>query len=122
MSDYLSIGSAGETLALQYLVQNGYTILETNYHNRVGEIDIIAKSNETYCFIEVKTRSQDDTGDPLESITPEKMGRIHRTALGFIQENQLEDEYCRFDVVGVDLSGGYEKITLIQDAFEVDSL
>ena len=50
-------GRAGESTAEEYLAVRGYDILEKNYRNRFGEIDIIAKDGETLVFIEVKTRN-----------------------------------------------------------------
>lgn len=122
MSDYLNIGNKGEREAQEFLMKKGYVILETNYENEIGEIDIIAKDKETYCFIEVKTRSNLDQGDPLEAVTPEKMRKLYRTALGYIQECHLEDEYCRFDVIGINRAHSLSELTLIQDAFEVGAV
>ena len=51
-----AIGSLGENLAIDYLKQNKYKILDTNFKNRFGEIDIISKKNDLIIIIEVKGR------------------------------------------------------------------
>ena len=50
-------GRLGEKIAVNYLIDNDASILETNYRIKSGEIDIIAKLNEELVFIEVKSRS-----------------------------------------------------------------
>src|SRR3990167_6959320 len=68
-------GRLGENMAAEYLRTNGYHILRRNYHVRGGEIDIIAKQNQTLVFIEVKTRRQNAGGYPEEAGTPKKLKR-----------------------------------------------
>ncbi len=122
MSDFRNLGPKGEKIAEEYLIQQGYSIIETNYENDIGEIDIIAKDDDEYCFIEVKTRDNDAAGSPLEAITPDKQYRLHKTALRYIQKHDLFDEYARFDVVGITLSEAEPHIELIKNAFDVSSL
>ena len=47
-------GADKEQLAARYLVDNGYTVLERNFRNKTGEIDIIAKKDNYIVFVEVK--------------------------------------------------------------------
>ena len=91
-------GMAGETVAAQYLLSIGYTILARNYRKRCGEIDIIAKDGEYVVFAEVKCRSGWST--PREAVTPEKQLRLQRTAELWIAE-QGYGGFCRFDVLEV---------------------
>ena len=62
------IGSVYELKASDYLTKKGYQIIERNYRCRIGEIDIIAIERDCLCFIEVKYRKNEKTGDPLEAV------------------------------------------------------
>ena len=114
------IGKQGEELVVFFLKENGYHILHTNYRTRMGEVDIIAKDEDVWCFIEVKTRLSDHYGDGLEAMTPFKQRTMIKLALSYLTENNLLDEYARFDVVAV--SGnpdGAPKLEIIKNAFEL---
>jgi putative endonuclease len=65
-----SPGAWGEDLALRYLIQHGYTLLDRNYRTRRGEIDLIVRKDDILVFVEVKLRRQTAFGDPLEAVTP----------------------------------------------------
>ena len=78
-------------MAAEYLKKKGYIILERNYKLRSGEIDIVAKENNTISFIEVRTRSSLKFGSPFDSVTTSKQRQIIRTALHYIKANNLFD-------------------------------
>ena len=63
-----SIGDMGERRAVKFLKKKGYKILETNFKTNFGEIDIIARKGDYICFVEVKTRSSDNFGEPREAV------------------------------------------------------
>lgn len=111
-------GRSGEEVARVFLKQKGYRILEKNYRNRLGEIDLIAKDKDILCFIEVKTRYSDKFGLPEEAITPVKKRHIFKVALAYLKRHNLLDNNARFDVVSVIYSANIPKIELIKDAFE----
>jgi putative endonuclease len=120
MSDFYRIGNLGEKLAVEYLKNQGYQIIECNYKNELGEIDIIALDADDYCFVEVKTREGADYGSPLEAVTEEIQARIGRIAKMYVQEQDLVDKhYFRFDVVGIDLIEDSKHIELVKNAFEI---
>ncbi|MBF0606899.1 MAG: YraN family protein [Magnetococcales bacterium] len=124
MTKKLLIGKYGEWVAMCYLKKLGYSIVEKNYKNDVGEIDIIAKEGQTIVFVEVKTRRSDTFGDPVEAITYRKRNKILNTALLYIQGISPEPS-VRFDVISVKLthnqhSPAYHKtLQHIKDAFEL---
>ena len=64
----IKLGQIGEEAAVIYLKRQGYRIVEQNFRNQLGEIDIIAYEGDTLCFIEVKTRNSDIFGSPFELI------------------------------------------------------
>lgn len=109
------VGTIFEQKAAAYLRQNGYRILHQNFRCRIGEIDLIAKSEEYLCFIEVKYRSGTGKGFPAEAITPSKIRKITRTAEFYmLLHNIPQDTPCRFDAVVI-LDN---EISLIQNAFD----
>jgi len=114
------LGQQGEAFVCKYLCGEGYRILEKNYSNRYGELDIIAKEAGELCFIEVKTRSDRSYGDPLESITRFKRNSLIRMAKMYMADHDIENMNARFDVVAV-LGNPVDepKLEIIKNAFEL---
>jgi putative endonuclease len=117
----IQLGQMGEDAAVAFLKQQGYHILERNFRNALGEIDIIAKDRDTVCFIEVKTRKTDAFGSPFESVTKAKQRKIIFVALSYIKSRGREEANVRFDVVSVIL-GDEEgpQVEIIKNAFEAN--
>ena len=108
-------GRAGESTAEEYLAVRGHEILEKNYRNRFGEIDIIAKDGKTFVFIEVKTRNNGFHGLPADAVDTRKQRRIGKVALSYISYKKIVNQPCRFDVLSI-----YDdRIELIADAFDL---
>src|SRR5450755_3599938 len=77
-------GKAGVKLAARFLRKQGYKILHRNFRGRSGgEIDIVCRDGDTLVFVEVKTRSSEDFGRPIETITREQRERISRGGLAW---------------------------------------
>ncbi len=94
------IGKIGENHAKEYLEKQGYKILETNIHfSRTCEIDIIAQDKNTIVFIEVKTRSSEACGSPLEAITKTKFNNIKTGAFNYLQEHKFKK--FRIDAISI---------------------
>lgn len=95
-------GKRGEDIAVKFLADKGFEILETNYYaSRYGEIDIIAKYKDTLVFVEVKARTTNDYGHPLESITPVKLQKMHKSISFYISEKKPKMKNYRLDAVAI---------------------
>jgi len=81
----IQLGQIGEEAAVTFLKQQGYQIVEQNFRNQLGEIDIVAYEGDTICFVEVKTRRSDIFGSPFESVTPAKQRKIAQVALSYLK-------------------------------------
>lgn len=107
------LGLKGEVLAKEFLIKNKYKILETNYVNELGEIDIIAKQKDVIVFVEVKTRESLRFGMPREAVTVYKQQKIRKVALLYLKINHKTNAKVRFDCIDI-LD---EKITHLQNCF-----
>ena len=115
------LGQKGEELALSLLKRQGYTIIDQNVRLKTGEIDIIARDQDTLCFIEVKTRASDAQGSAVESIPPFKQRKLVKLALTYLKYKKLLEEKARFDVVAVDCQdSGETHVKLIKNAFDLN--
>lgn len=119
------LGHRGEDLAAKHLLQAGYRIIERNYRNHYGEIDIIAqeitKSAKTYVFIEVKTRKNNLFSHPSEAVTSKKQRQISKVALEYLSTNNLTEVAARFDVIAILLpDNAPPQIDLIRNAFDLN--
>ncbi len=91
-------GRMGEEIATKELQRKGYEIVERNYQNRYGEIDIIAKEGETLVFVEVKAKTEDLTGNPEEMVGRGKLMRVRNMANIYLDGKEV---LCRIDVVAI---------------------
>jgi len=113
----IAIGKQGEDLAVKYLQNKNYKIIERNFRIRGGEIDVIAKDKDTLVYVEVKTRKNYSFGRPEEAVTPHKIKFLERTAK-FYKNNRKHlklPDLERIDVISVDASGSNPKIRHIKN-------
>ncbi len=111
------LGAEGEALAVSYLQNKGYHLLETNFRTKSGEVDCIFKDGDKLVFVEVKTRSNTDFGSPLEAVDRRKWQQITRVAEEYLRGHGGFDQPIRFDVVGVIINDGHS-VEHIKDCFE----
>ncbi|HLR35742.1 MAG TPA: YraN family protein [Tissierellales bacterium] len=111
-------GKLGEKIAEEYLVAQGYKILEKNFRIRTGEIDIIAIKNKILVFVEVKARTSTYYGHPYEAVNREKQMKIMRTALYYMSLKNMHYYQPRFDIVEVYI-GHDKRINHIDNAFSM---
>lgn len=114
-----NLGDRGEKLAVRYLKQQNYRILDTQHRNTYGEVDIIAKDGDCVVFVEVKTRSSTEAGRPLDAVDRRKQQRLTRIALAWLKQKKKLGERARFDVVSIVWRDGAEpELQHFQNAFE----
>lgn len=94
-------GRNGEKLACDFLIKKGYEIIKQNFRCKVGEIDIIAKDENELVFVEVKTRKQKEYGLPAEAVDNRKKRHMFFVAEYFLMINNIENTFCRFDIIEV---------------------
>jgi len=114
-----ALGRSGEELALHFLKEKGYEIVERNYVCKMGEMDIIAKEKDSLVFVEVKARTSTIFGPPQLAVNLLKQRQLSKVALNFLKQKRLEDVKARFDVVAILLGPKGPEIELIKDAFEL---
>ena len=95
------LGNYGEALAVKYLTNLGYNILDRNFTSKMGEIDIIAEDGEYLVFVEVKYRTDTAYGLPFEAVTKAKQRKIKKTAQYYLLRHNAFDKDCRFDIIDV---------------------
>ncbi len=102
------IGQIGEDIACKFLVKHGFRVILRNYRKKFGEIDVIAKKNDRFHFVEVKTVSRRtsshvfDDHRPEDNIHSAKLKRIGRTIEAYIFEYNIENDW-QFDALTVEL-------------------
>jgi len=94
------VGSKYEKFAGDFLEKQGYEILCYNYRCFFGEIDVIAKDGKTLVFCEVKYRSSEVGGNPLEAVDYKKQQILYKSAMNYLSYECKGEVPCRFDVIG----------------------
>ncbi len=112
------IGKLGEDIAVNYLKQKGYKILDRNFECRQGEIDIIALDKKEIVFIEVKTRTSNKYGAPSEAVNKIKQKHMLQTIKYYLYIRNLNDEFVRIDVIEVYIKDNVYKVNHIKKALE----
>jgi putative endonuclease len=110
------LGKKGEDMAVDFLTDHGYHILERNYRFDKAEVDIIAQKKDVLAVVEVKTRSTSDFGDPQDFVKPKQIMNLVKAVDAYIILNDL-DTNVRFDIIAITKSSGNYKIEHLKDAF-----
>lgn len=106
------LGKRGEKQAQKYLKRHGWKILEKNWKNPFGEVDIVARKGEIVAFIEVKTRLSDEFGAPNEAVQNKRKLKYIRGANYYFLNRNI-DCTVRFDIIEIFCG----KINHIENAF-----
>jgi len=120
-NDTKQLGDLGEKLAAEHLAQNGYKVIQRNYRNKIGEIDIIAKRKGTLIFVEVKTREFSYNNDflPEQSVNFHKQSKLKKLCEIYLTEYKYKDtQEWQIDVIGIILDKSHKNATInhIQNA------
>ena len=98
--------------------REGYEILGRNWRRREGELDLILGRGRAVVFCEVKTRTSNRFGAPVEAVTRTKQQRIRVLAALWLGENGRQARDLRFDVASVMVERGAEPvIDVLEGAF-----
>lgn len=111
-----SFGKRGEKIAEEYLVANGYQILERNYRFKKSEIDLVCRIADLLVFVEVKTRSSKAFGEPESFVSLNQKESVTRAAEQYLIEKDWHGE-IRFDILAIFKMGNHQEISHFEDAF-----
>jgi|TARA_Y100000310_G_scaffold342833_1_gene447770 putative endonuclease len=118
------VGNIGENVACKFLVKQRFTVIERNYTKKWGEIDIVAKKEGKWHFVEVKAVTRETLENvsremdyaPEEKVHPKKLEKIARTAETYLIEKGIEENWC-IDVIAVflDMTRKQAKCRLVEN-------
>ena len=116
MAEHNELGKLGEELAVDFLIEKGYDILETNWTFQKAEVDIIALKENILAVVEVKTRSSVDFGSPQDFVKPKKIKLLVKAINEYVVSNDLDVE-VRFDIIAVHAKGREFEFEHLEEAF-----
>lgn len=109
------VGTAAESRAAAFLSEKGVHIVEKNFRNRHGEIDVIGYHGDYLVFFEVKYRKSSTCGNPEAAVDFYKQKKICQVAAYYRCIHRISWKTpIRYDVVAIE----GEKIRWYQNAFE----
>jgi len=97
----ISLGRYGESVAARALVDRGMVLIDRNWRCPEGEIDLVLRDGDALVVCEVKTRTDEAFGHPLEAVTDEKAHRLGRLAARWVEAHDVRPAEIRIDMVGV---------------------
>ena len=116
-----AIGDYAEKIACDFLSKNHYNIIERNFRNHLGEIDIICRSNNLIIFCEVKSRYTNSFGSPMESVTYYKQKQIIKLSQIYLLCKKYHNYNVRYDIIEIifNNTNASFKLNHIKDAFRL---
>lgn len=116
MATHNDLGVKGEQIAFDFLIANGYNIVERNFRYQKAEVDIMAIKDNILAIVEVKTRSSIDFGNPQDFVKPKQIKQLVKAVDAYVNSNGLEVE-IRFDIIAIVRANGQFKVEHLKDAF-----
>lgn len=103
MSKNGELGAFGESMAGRFLIDKGYSILETNWRSGNLEIDIIASKNQSISLVEVKTRASNSYGGAVDQLTKQKIANLKRAAVKYSIQHSFPLKNLNLEFIAIDL-------------------
>ena len=116
MAQHNELGKKGEQIAIDFLIEKGYKILDQNWRYLKAEVDIIAQKETVLAVVEVKTRSSDSFGNPQDFVNPKKIKLLVSAMNEYVIRKDLDVE-VRFDIIAILKKNNQFKIEHLKDAF-----
>ena len=114
------LGLRGERLAEKWLRIRGYRVLQRRFRSGHRDIDLVAESNGTVTFVEVKTRRGGKFGGPVGAVNWKKRLELTRSAHTWVDRHGRAGEGYRFDVIGVLVDGDRIRVRHVENAFSLE--
>lgn len=113
----VEFGKLGEDTAIEFLTRKEYQILDRNFKIRGGEIDIVAKKEDSIIFVEVKTRKNEDWQAIEDSVTEKKRNLIENAAKEWFFREKIAETFWQIDFVGIIMGSNsqIQKIVHLED-------
>lgn len=117
-----SKGRGGEDKARQYLIDKGFIWVESNFENKIGEIDLVMTDEETLVFVEAKMKVGNKFGNPEEMINKGKLWQVRRVAESYlVMRPEIAKRYQKYRIdavcVVIDDSGRLERINHYENLY-----
>ncbi len=117
-----AFGELGERIAERWLARQGWRVVHRRYRFGHRDIDLVVERDGVVAFVEVKARSGERFGDPIEAVNWRKRIDLERSALSWISRHGRSDESYRFDVVGILMQGRRVRVRHVENAFSIGSV
>ena len=117
MAEHNDLGKWGEDVALAYLLDQGYRLLDRNWHQGHRDLDLIMQQDDTIVIVEVRTRRNNLFMDPEQTVDALKMLSLSKAANAYIRLHRISLN-IRFDIVAITGTPSSDfTINHIEDAF-----
>ncbi|WP_313806205.1 YraN family protein [Flavobacterium sp.] len=116
MASHNDLGKEGEDVAVAFLQDKGYVVLERNWVFQKAEIDIIAQKSDKLIVVEVKTRTSAVFGDPQNFVNPKKIQLLLKAVNEYVSLKNIENS-IRFDIIAITKDATNLQIEHLEDAF-----
>jgi len=111
-----TLGKIGEDIAEEYLLTQGYEVVNRNWSFKKWELDLVVKKDDEWRFIEVKTRSSIKYGYPEEAVDDLKIENLYLAIDAFLRENDLKIDNFHLDIIAIILNDKDFDVRWLKDA------